>query len=516
MLTRRCIFARFSIVVIAALACAATAQDKPHGLFGDNMVLQRGMPIPVWGTSSPNETVTVRIANRSGSTQADETGKWKVVLDAMPAGGPHELSISAERRITFSNVMIGEVWICSGQSNMTWTVKNSANPDEEIAAADHPNIRLFTVPRQVSGQPELEVEGLWSLCSPETVAGFSAVAYYFGRELQSKLDVPIGLIHTSWGGTPAESWTAREILEADENLKGIVVRWDKLIANHPQAMESYRDKLEKWEQAGKQEGQDKEKRGRKPRAPMGPNHTHRASGLYNGMIHPLIPFAIRGAIWYQGESNAGRAYQYRTLFPAMITDWRNAWGQGDFPFLFVQLANFGAVKSEPGDSAWAELREAQLMTLELPATGMAVAIDIGDARNIHPKNKQEVGRRLALAARKIAYRNPIAHSGPMCKSVGFKGGKAFVTFDQVAGGLTVRGSEKVEGFAIAGEDRHFYWADAEISGKKLVLSSKFVPRPIAVRYGWADNPQCNLYDASGLPASPFRTDSWPGVTENNR
>lgn len=326
MLTRRCIFARFSIVVIAVFACAATAQDKPHGLFGDNMVLQRDMPIPVWGTSSPNETVTVRIANRSASTQADETGKWKVLLDAMPAGGPHELNISAERSITFSNVMIGEVWICSGQSNMTWTVKNSANPDNEIAAADHPNIRLFTVPRQVSGQPELEVEGLWSACSPETVAGFSAVAYYFGRELQSKLDVPIGLIHTSWGATPAESWTAREILEADDDLKGIVVRWDKLIANHPQAMESYRDKLEKWEQAGKQEGQDKEKRGRKPRAPMGPNHTHRASGLYNGMIHPLIPFAIRGAIWYQGESNAGRAYQYRTLFPAMITNWRNAWG----------------------------------------------------------------------------------------------------------------------------------------------------------------------------------------------
>lgn len=353
--------------------------------------------------------------------------------------------------------------------------------------------------------------------TPETVAGFSAVAYYFGRELHQRRGIPVGLIHTSWGGTTAEAWTSRATLEANPKFAPILTRWDEMMANYPQAQAQYEKDFAAWEQErdrAKAEGREAPNR---PRSPTGPDNPNRPANLYNGMIAPLLPYAIKGAIWYQGESNAGRAYQYRSLFPTMIENWRADWGQGDFPFIFVQLANYRERKPEPDESDWAELREAQSMTLSLPNTGMAVTIDIGEANDIHPKNKQEVGRRLWYAAERVAYNNRGAEeTGPVFESVIFRDGEARVTFDNARRGLMTLNGAPVNGFAIAGPDYKFVWAEARITGDdEVTVSSPSVPNPAAVRYGWADNPDCTLYSGAGLPASPFRTDSRPGVTIAN-
>jgi sialate O-acetylesterase len=325
------------------------------------------------------------------------------------------------------------------------------------------------------------------------------------------------LIHTSWGGTPAEAWTSRETLEANPKLKVLVDRWDTKIRSYLASCRQYLVQYETWLHRSSWMDNHGERVQVAPQPPEADprRHPHRTSGLHNAMIRPLIPYAIQGSIWYQGESNASRAYQYRTLFPAMIQDWRTHWGQGDFPFLFVQLANFQPTKPEPGPSMWAELREAQLMALQLPKTGMALAIDIGEANDIHPRNKQDVGKRLALNALAIAYGKEVSHTGPLYESVEFKGGKATVKFKGAVMGLTTRNNEPLKGFAIAGEDHNFVWADAKIDGDSVVVSSDRVKSPVAVRYGWADNPVCNLYDGTGLPASPFRTDDWPGDTIDN-
>ncbi|KPK45084.1 MAG: hypothetical protein AMJ65_01115, partial [Phycisphaerae bacterium SG8_4] len=384
------------------------------------------------------------------------------------------------------------------------------------AAAKYPNIRLFTVTRTVAHKPLDDCEGSWAPCSPETVPDFSAVAYYFGRELHKRLDVPVGLIHTSWGGTPAESWTRIEVLEAGADFQPILTRQAEIIANYPQAYKEYEQKLQEWQKAAEEAKAEGNKPPRRPGAPRGPDHPHTPAGLYNGMIAPLIPYGIQGAIWYQGESNAGRAYQYQRLFPAMIMNWREDWGQGNFPFLFVQLANFMETKDEPGDSSWAELREAQTMTLSLPNTGMATIIDIGEAKDIHPKNKQDVGKRLAFWALAQTYEKDIVYSGPLYKSMKAEGGKIRLSFDHVGGGLVAAGGEQLKGFAVAGADRKFVWADAKIDGDTVVVSSDDVAEPVAVRYAWADNPVCNLYNKENLPASPFRTDNWPGLTVDAR
>jgi sialate O-acetylesterase len=420
---------------------------------------------------------------------------------------------------------------------MAMSVKSSGNADQEIADAKYPKIRLFKVANATAEEPQTDVKGEWVECTPETVGGFSAAGYFFGRDLFKALGVPVGLIHTNWGGTPAEAWTSREGLEGNPALKAIYQRYKQNLANYPKQKEEWdktRDaRMATWKEAAAKAKAEKKPAPRAPQAPADPAKSPNSpSTLYNGMIAPLVPFGIRGAIWYQGESNAGRAYEYRTLFPAMIADWRKHWAEGDFPFIFVQLANFMARKEQPADSAWAELREAQAMTLALPKTGMAVIIDIGEAANIHPKNKQDVGGRLALAAETVAYGKTIVCSGPIYKSMSIEGDKIRLRFDHVGGGLVAKGDDAVivkgpggepelqakegarlTGFAIAGADKKFVWADAKIDGDSVLVWAKDVPTPVAVRYAWADNPQCNLYNKAGLPASPFRTDQWPGITE---
>jgi sialate O-acetylesterase len=507
-----------SLVLLLANATAILADVRLPAVISSNIVLQRGIKVPIWGWAEPGEQVMVSVSWHSmeWAVTAGKDGRWVFKMNAPAVGGPYEMTIKGKNTIKIENIMAGEVWVCSGQSNMQLAVSQAANAEQEIAAANYPNIRLFTVQRTVAEQPESDCVGDWQACSPETVAGFSAVAYYFGRELHKELDVPVGLVHTSWGGTPAEAWTRREMLEAEPDCAPILQRYADAVAKYPQAKAEYEQKLGEWKEAvGKAKAEGKTAP-RRPGEPFGPGNPHSPAGLYNAMIAPLIPFGIQGAIWYQGESNAGRAYQYRKLFPAMIKNWRADWGQGDFPFLFVQLANFMAVKGEPSESAWAELREAQLMTLALPNTGMAVIIDIGEANDIHPKNKQDVGKRLALWALAKTYGKKLVHSGPIYKSMEVGGNKVILHFEHVGGGLVAGGGEPLKGFAIAGADRQFVWADARIDGDTVAVNSDKVAEPVAVRYAWADNPVCNLYNKEGLPASPFRTDDWPGTTVDKK
>ncbi len=479
--------------------------DKPFvsTMFSSNMVLQRGISDPVWGWTTPGTKVTVSIGSQSVSGVAGADGKWMVKLKPLPVGGPYTLTVKdngkgSDAAQTFENVLVGDVWICSGQSNMEMGIGNVNNAKDEIAAADYPQIRLFTVPKKVAYTPQTNQErrdkdlmGQWSVCTPQTVGtggwnGFSAVGYFFGRQLFLDEKVPIGLIHTSWGGTIAEAWTSADALDTMPDFKPTVDKLVEMKANPAN---------------GKQD-----------------NNPNVVTVLYDGMIAPVLPYGIKGAIWYQGESNAGRAYQYRTLLPTMITDWRNRWGVGTFPFFIVQLANWQASTPDPREDAWAELREAQSLTAKnLPKTGIAVTIDIGDAADIHPKDKQTVGKRLALNAEALAYGQKVEYAGPVYKRMSkADGGKAIkLAFDHLGGGLVAKG-EKLTGFAIAGADKKFVWADAKIVGDTIVVSSPQVPQPEAVRYAWHINPVCNLYNKAGLPASPFRTDDWPGITVNNK
>lgn len=449
-------------------------------LVGDNMVLQRGLPIHIWGWADPGERVEISFDGKTYETAADGSGKWKAVLPSMKAGGPYDMVLAAGNRIELKNILIGDVWVCSGQSNMAFSVQRAQDHENEIRNASHPQIRLFTVKRKTSQVPLDDVSGQWEVCSPETVPAFSAVGYYFGREIQRTQGVPVGLINSSWGGTEVETWISKEGLAGEETFEPVAAAVAELSDEQVVKPNNY------------------------------------PTLLFNGMVHPLLNFPIKGAIWYQGESNAPRAYQYRDLFPRMITDWRAKWGQGDFPFLFVQLANYKQPLQEPAPSDWAELREAQDMTLQLKNTAMASAIDIGMADDIHPTNKQEVGRRLALGARKMVYgEKKLPASGPRFRSVKIKGNAVYITFSETGDGLKTRdGSPQIMEFQIAGADRKFHWAKAELAGKKKVkVTSPEVDAPVAVRFAWQDNPsKLNLYNSAGLPANPFRTDQWPGVT----
>ncbi len=407
--------------------------------------------------------------------------------------------------------MVGEVWICSGQSNMAMSVQRVNNAAREIEKADYPKIRLFSVARQIGEEPMVDCKGNWLECSPESVSGFSAVAYFFGRDLNKKLDVPIGLINTSWGGTVAEAWTRKEALDGDQDFTPIFERHQNNIDNYDKNMKQYEIRLKTWQDKVKDAKVKDKKPPRRPRKPMKWSQNSPAA-LYNGMIAPLIPFTIKGAIWYQGEANTARAWQYRKIFPNMITNWRRDWALGDFPFYFVQLApfNYG-----PGRESH-ELREAQLMTLALKNTGMAVTMDIGNPKDIHPKNKQDVGKRLALWALAKTYgRKKLTHSGPQYKSMQVQGNIIRLTFDCVGAGLTAK-NEPLTHFTIAAADKNFIPADARIDGETIIVSADGVAKPVAVRYAFTNAAQPNLFNKDGLPASSFRTDAWPGKTYEAR
>lgn len=504
--------------ILAALSPATRADIRLPSIIGDNMVLQDGDIVRIWGWADPGEEITVSLSWRSTgwTIPAGDDGKWMFKMSAPDAGGPYEMTLKGKNTVTVKNILVGEVWVGSGQSNMQMAVQSAANAEQEIAAATYPRIRLFSVERKVAETPQDNCVGKWVECSPQTVGDFSAAAYYFGRELHKELKVPVGLIHTSWGGTPAESWASPAMIEDNAVFEPIVARYKEAVANYPKAKKEYDEKLELWKKEAEKAKTAGTKTPPRPSEPLGPASPWAPAGLYNAMIAPLTPYTIRGAIWYQGESNAGRAYQYRDLFPAMIKSWRRAWPEGDFPFLYVQLANYMQVKEEPGESTWAELREAQLLTLDLPDTGMAVIIDIGEAADIHPKNKQDVGRRLALWALARTYGKSIVYSGPLYKSMDTKGNRIILHFDHIGGGLVAKDGGTLKGFAVAGQDRKFVWADARIEGDTVVVSSDKVAEPIAARYAWADNPVCSLYNKAGLPASPFRTDTWPGVTLDSK
>jgi sialate O-acetylesterase len=451
-------------LLVAAPACAAL---EPNALFSDNTVLQQKAKVPVWGTTDQADKVTVSIAGQEVSA-VPKDGRWRVELAPLAVGGPHTMTISqGTSKIEVKNVLVGEVWICGGQSNMQWTLKQSDGGSEAIAQSANDKIRLFTVPRKGSDKVESNVVGTWSAAGPETVGDFTAVGYFFGRDLQKKLGVPVGLISSNVGGTAAEQWTSKETLDSHPDLKDI---------SKPQG----------------------------------------ASMLYNSMIAPLAPYAIAGAIWYQGESNASRAFQYRKLLPAMIKNWRDTFGQGNFPFLIVQIAPYTPIVAEPSDSVWAEIRDAQLNVVQnVPKTSLVVTTDVGDERDIHPRRKEPVGARLALAARALAYGEKIEHTGPQYESMKVDGNKAILHFTHTGGGLVAKDGQ-LAGFTIAGEDQKFHNATAQIEGDTIVVSSDMVSKPVSVRYGWAAYPVVNLWNKEGLLASPFRTDTLPITTQNNK
>jgi sialate O-acetylesterase len=620
-------------------------------IFGDNMVLQRNKSIPVWGWGSPNEKITIRFDHQTKNVTTDLNGNWKVNLDKEIAGGPYQLVIKGLNTITFKNVMVGEVWICSGQSNMEMPIEGWGkinNYQEEIAAAKYPQIRHIKIPNTVSGTPQKDIpQGEWKVCSPETAGDFTAAGYFFARELYNQLKVPVGLINTSWGGTHVETWTSREAFESSDEFKSMIAKMPVLnldslaslrkeaVLKNLQAIQgslpsqsetvSWKADVDDnawpqmslpslWEQrqlgdldgivwfrrtidvsstdAGKEAtlelamiddndityingtkvGETNSyNQHRKYTIPagvlragknviavrvedtgggggiygdssaikltLGDNVTSLAGNwkfkveqvsgntstvgpnsyptlLFNAMVNPLIPYAFEGVIWYQGEANAGRAYQYRKAFPLMITDWRKHWNAGNFPFYFVQLASFNAGNgNSKNGSTWAELREAQTMALSLPNTGMAVTTDIGNAKDIHPKNKQDVGKRLAAIALNNVYKKNNVYSGPIYQSMKVEGSRIIISFTNVAGGLVSKGGE-LKGFEIAGMGGQFYPAVATIDNNRVIVENETVRFPAAVRYGWKDDAgENNLFNKEGFPASPFRTDKWKGVTE---
>ncbi len=496
-------------LLMLAIAPLLKADVSVPAIFGDQMVLQQKQSNPIWGWADPGENVTVSIDGQTHSAEADQEGNWKVELDAIPAGGPYRLEIQGNNTLSFADVLVGEVWICSGQSNMQWSVENSDSAELEILTANYPNIRLISVPRLGVQEAQDNFDGQWTACTPENIKDFSAVGYFFGRRLLHALDVPIGLIDNAWGGSAADAWIRRDVLESDSRFDEMMAWWEKREADYDYDAElaSWEERVAKWEAEGSE--------GRKPRKPGNMmTGNQRPGNIFNGVLHPTIGYGIRGAIWYQGESNASRAYQYRDLFPLMIQHWRDEWGQGDFPFYYVQLADYRAELAEPAESDWAELREAQTMTMDrLKNVGQAVIIDIGEGRDIHPRNKQMVANRLARWALANDYGKEIIYQGPTYKSMRRSGGKITLTFEHVGQGLYSFDTAEPQGFAIAGKDRTFVWAQARIVGKnKVEVWSEAVEKPVAVRYAWADNPVCNLYNRDGLPATPFRTDNWPGET----
>lgn len=643
------------MLILCCVAFVTQAQVKLPRIFGDNMVLQREKPIAIWGWADAKAKIKVQFNNQQKTAVADKSGKWSVSLDPEKAGGPYALTVTGKNTVTINNILVGEVWICSGQSNMEWPLRATDHAEAEIAQANYPNIRHIKIPNVVASTPKEDLQsGEWKICTPETAADFTAVGYYFATKLSSELNVPVGLINTSWGGTHSETWTSREAFERSEEFKSMIAsvpvvdveeinkkrraavigkleamqgkvnegpeeiaRWKSAAYDDTRWPEMTVPAL--WEmnvlpgfdgvvwlrktitlsasEAGKgatlhlsmiDDSDETYVNGVKvggltaqynaPRiytipaallqagknviavrvtdtgggggiygnpedvkltlgtrteslagswklrvevisnpGDVGPNDY--PSLLYNAMLHPLIPFTIRGALWYQGESNAWRAHQYRKAFPLMITDWRTHWGQGDFPFYFVQLSSFNENNGTSNSgSTWAELREAQAKTLSLPNTGMAVTTDIGNATDIHPRNKRDVGYRLAAIALADTYGKKIVSQGPVYESLSIRGAEAVITFKSSSSDLVTPDKYGyLRGFEIAGSDQKFYPAQAFINNGKVVVRHHAVTTPVAVRYNWADNAlEGNLFNKDGFPAEPFRTDQWKGITESEK
>jgi len=504
--------ASIAILILSFCMARAGAKVVPGGLFTNGAVLQRDRPIPIWGTAAEGEKVTVTLRDRRATTVA-KGGKWAVRLPPMPAGGPYSLAITGHNQIILKNILVGEVYLCSGQSNMEWPLALAANGPEAVQEARDPLLHLYIVPRGVSDTPVKEAAGDWQSCTPESARGFSAVAYAFGRSLRRTLSAPVGLIQSAWSATPAQAWTSRDALLANPELAPLVSAYEQDKAAYWKAVDARDAALQKAPPDPKSRplpGAPSDL----PKVPANPMRQSSPGVLYNSMIAPLIPYGIRGVIWYQGESDTGAAYQYRTLFPALIGNWRRDWKQGDFPFLFVQLAPFMGRREGPRESAWAELRDAQLLTSRTVAnTGMAVITDLGDEIDLHPRDKQTVGERLALLARMLVYNQDVEASGPIYDSMQVEGDKIVLHFQHIGGGLEARGGQNLADFTIAGEDAAFFAAAAVIRGDTVVVSAPQVAHPVAVRYGWADYPQGNLWNKAGLPASPFRTDTFPLTTQ---
>lgn len=517
----------FVSLSLFSIASATHAEVKLPVIFSDHMVLQRGEPVPVWGTASNGEEVKVTFAGQTKETKAGGDGKWKVSLDAMKEEAkPADLVVAGKNTVTIKDVLVGEVWVCSGQSNMEWTVLKAGNPEQEIAAAKYPSIRMFNLERETSMSPKDDCKGAWLEANPQNAGKFSAVGYYFGRQLHQALNIPIGLINTSWGGTRVEAWTSAEALAERPCARELLQDWTAAKTKYDAATASkeFEQRKTAWQAQVKaiqernaklKPGDAKENLPPAPRPMDNPNATpHYPAVLFNAMIAPIIPYGIKGSIWYQGESNQKRAIQYQELLPTMINDWRKRWND-EFSFYIVQLANFGnghpPVKDAGVADTWAELQEAQLLTAQtLPKCGVAVINDIGEEKDIHPKNKQDVGRRLAsLALAKDYGKKDMVFSGPVMKSSRITKDKVRVRFDHVGGGLKTRDGKAPGHFQIAGADQVWHWAKASIEGNEVVVWSDAVKKPVGVRYAWASWPEgANLINKEGLPASCFRTDDF--------
>lgn len=516
----RAFLSGLAAVSFLAVSSPLFAEVKLPSIISDHMVLEKTGKVPIWGKAAPGEEVQVALNGVSAKAKTGSDGKWMATLDLSKSGsGPFEMTVEGSNKLTVKDVLVGEVWLASGQSNMAFLLDATVDAESEIAASANPLLRQFRVERTEAFAPAEDCKGEWTVAGPETAGKFSAVGYFFGKNLQKELGVPVGIINSSVGGTPCEAWTSPQAIDTVPHLK-----------------EARELALKEAAAAAAKTTSPAGAKGKQPRRQNGANKKN-PSLLFNGMINPIIPYAIRGAIWYQGEANAVRAWQYRTAFPLMINDWRAQWKQGDFPFYFCQLANFDKNKlPELADSPWAELREAQAQALKLPNTGMAVLIDLGESGDIHPRNKKPVGERLAKIAFANQYGKKVPFSGPVFESMKIEGSKARVAFSHIEGGLVAKAlpatvnvktktgetaplvrkspNSELEGFAICGADNKWVWADAKIDGDSVVVWSDKVSEPVAVRYAWSENPVCNLFNKADLPAVPFRTDDLPAVTRD--
>lgn len=527
----------FAVPALAALAVCARADVSLAPLFTDHAVLQRDKPVPVWGRADAGEKVIVKFRDQERRTTTPSDGRWIVYLDALATSAePAELSVTGKNALVVRDVLVGEVWLCSGQSNMEFSVEarpgtwqantRTTNAAAEVAAANFPLIRHVRIEQTVSEAPAETVKtGGWQAATPQTTGGFTAVGYFFARDIFQKLGVPVGIVHSSWGGTPVESWMSPAAVASRPEFAPIDASWRQNIASYPAARAAFDSGLAAWTKAsetaraeataGGAKARPKNdgnklysawlQKNPKPRAPRGPGDSWTPTGLFNGMINPLLPYALRGALWYQGESNADHAGDYHARFSAMITAWRGHFGQGDFPFYWVNLANYKNGGDRTGTN-YAFLREAQTQTLTLPHTGQALAIDIGDPDNIHPANKQDVGRRLALLAKNRTYGITGDDTGPTFASIAREGAAVRVRFTHANGLIAF--DKPAQSLELAGADRVFRPATAKIVGDTLLVSAPEVKEPVAVRYAWKNAPEANLFNGAGLPAVPFRSDTW--------